>query len=115
MKSILGTTALAALMMGAAVTTVQAGEVAGLWLNEGPLMLLAEGGSDRLMDYRLQREALVSSRPGQDSSQRFVQMIKQQPTAAGSAIEQRDRQTEKSEPSFRSPIWRDRAVYGSPH
>ncbi|BFN28109.1 hypothetical protein PSCT_04438 [Pseudomonas sp. SCT] len=98
MKSILGMTALAALMMGAAVTTVQ-----------------AEGGADRLVNYRLQQEALVSDRASQDSGERFVQLIKEQPTAAGSATEQRDRQMQKQEDSYKSPIHRDRALYGSPH
>lgn len=98
MKSILSTTALAALMMGVAVTTVQ-----------------AEGGSDRPMDYRLQQEALVSNRPSQDSGERFVQLIKEQPTAAGTAIEQQDQPREMSEPSYKSPILKDRALYGSPH
>lgn len=98
MKSILGTTALAALLMGAVVTTVQ-----------------AEGGSDRLLDYRLQQEALMSNRPSEDSGERFVQMLKEQPTAAGGAIEQQDQQNEMLEPSYKSPILRDRELYGSPH
>jgi hypothetical protein len=98
MKSILGMTALAALMMGAAVTTVQ-----------------AEGGSDRLIDYRLQQEALVSNRASQESGERFVQMVKEQPTAAGSASEQQEQQQEMAAPSYRTPILRDRALYGSPH
>lgn len=98
MKSILGMTALAALMMAAAVTTVQ-----------------AEGGSERLTDYRLQQGALLSNRSSQDSGERFVQLIKEQPTAAGSAIGQQDQQNEMLAPSHRSPILKDRALYGSPH
>ncbi|MDM8349474.1 hypothetical protein P8H27_11270 [Pseudomonas sp. sp1636] len=98
MKSILGMTVLAALMMGAAVTTAQ-----------------AEGGSDRLIDYRLQQEALVSNRASQDSGERFAQMVKEQPAAAGTASEQPEQQQEMVEPSYRSPILRDRALYGSPH
>ena len=98
MKSLLGMTALTALMMGAAVTTAQ-----------------AEGGADRLVNYRLQQEMLVSDRASQDSGERFVQLIKEQPTAAGSATEQQDRQDEMSAPSYKSPILKDRALYGSPH
>ncbi|MDM8351170.1 hypothetical protein P8H27_20020 [Pseudomonas sp. sp1636] len=98
MKSILGMTALAALMMAAAVTTVQ-----------------AEGGSDRLMDYRLQQEVLVSNSSSQDSGERFAQIIKEQPTAAGVALEQQGQQNEMLAPSYKSPILRDRALYGSPH
>ena len=93
MKSILGMTALAALMLGATVTTVQ-----------------AEGGSDRLIDYRLQQEALVSDRASQDSGERFVQMVKEQPTAAGTAREQQDQWIEESKRGIR----RDRELYG-PH
>ncbi|MNF43912.1 hypothetical protein D3C85_803750 [compost metagenome] len=92
MKSILGMTALAALMMGAAVTAVQ-----------------AEGGRGRLLDYRLQQEALVSDRSSQDSAERFAQLIEKRPTAAGNAMVQQERRIEKSEPE----ILRDRALYGS--
>ncbi|MDP2780092.1 hypothetical protein [Devosia sp.] len=93
MKSILGMTALAALMMGAAVTTVQ-----------------AEGGSDRLIGYRLQQETLVSDRASRDSGERFVQMLKEQPTAAGTAREQQDQLIEEPKRGIR----RDRELYG-PH
>ncbi|WP_422602213.1 hypothetical protein [Pseudomonas sp.] len=86
MKSILGMTALAALMMGAAVTTVQ-----------------AEGSSGR------QLEALVSDRASRDSAERFSQLIAERPTAAGNAIVQQERRIEKSEPE----ILRDRVLYGS--
>lgn len=105
MTSILHTTALAVLMT-ATVTAVQANE-AGL--------LLAEGGSDLLMDYRLQQEALLSNRASQDSGQRFVQMLEEQPTAAGPALEQQEQQSGASETRFKSPILRDRALYGTPH
>ncbi|MDM8349610.1 hypothetical protein P8H27_11975 [Pseudomonas sp. sp1636] len=106
MKSILHTTALAVLITGA-VTAVQASEATGL--------LLAEGGSERLMDYRLQQEVLLSNSPSQSSGQRFAQMLEEQPTAAGSAFEQQEQQVGASESRFRSPILRDRALYGSPH
>jgi hypothetical protein len=92
MKSIVGMTALAALMMGAAATTVQ-----------------AEGGTGRLLGYHLQQEALVSDRASQDSAERFAQLIEERPTAAGNAIGQQERRIEKSEPE----ILRDRALFGS--
>lgn len=92
MKSILGMTALAALMMGAAVTTVQ-----------------AEGSSGRQLDYRLQPEALVSDRASRDSAERFAQLTEKRPSASGNAIVQQERRLEKSEPE----ILRDRALYGS--
>lgn len=110
MKSILGTTALAALMMGTAVSALQADELSGYRFDEGTQLLLAESGSDRLVDFLLRREALVSERQGQDSDERFAQMIKEQPTAAGPEREQQTQRIEKSEPG----ILRNRALYG-PH
>lgn len=110
MKSILGTTALAALMMGTAVSAVQADELSGYPLGDGSQLLLAESGSDRLVDFFLRREALVSERQGQDSGERFAQMIEEQPTAAGPEREQQTQRIEKSEPG----ILRDRTLYG-PH
>lgn len=112
MKSILGMTALAALMMGTAVTTVLADEASGPWPGEGGQLLLAEGGSDRLVDFFLRREPLVSERQGRDSGERFAQMIEEQPTAAGPEREreQQMQRIEKSEPG----ILRQRVLYG-PH
>ncbi|MDM8349501.1 hypothetical protein P8H27_11405 [Pseudomonas sp. sp1636] len=93
MKTLLSMTALAALMMGAAVTTVQ-----------------AEGGSDRLMDYRLEQQAVVNNRSSQDSGERFAQMIEEQPTAAGP---EREQQTQRIEKSQRG-ILNNRLLFG-PH
>jgi hypothetical protein len=108
MKSILGTTALAALVMGTALATVQADEVSGP--GEGAQLLLAEGGSDRLVDFFLRREPLVSERQGQDSGERFAQMLEEQPTAAGLEREKQMQRIEKSEPG----ILKNRVLYG-PH
>jgi len=110
MKSILSMTALAVLMMGAAVATVQADEVNGPWPRDGALLLLAESGSDRLADFFLRRESLAEQRSSRDSGERFVQMVEEQPTAAGPEREQQTQRIEKSEPG----ILRDRALYG-PH
>lgn len=93
MKTRLSMTALAALMMGVAVTTAQ-----------------AEGGSDRLVDYRLEQQAVVNSRSSQDSAERFVQMTKEQPTAAGPEREQHGQRIEKSQRG----ILQDRVLFG-PH
>lgn len=110
MKSILGMTALAALMMGTAVATVQANEAGGPWSSEGARLLLAEGGSERLVDMVLRRETLVSERQGRDSGERFVQMIEEQPTAAGPEREQQTQRIERSEPA----ILKNRVLY-APH
>ncbi|MDX1369018.1 hypothetical protein [Pseudomonas sp.] len=108
MTLILHTTALAVLMAWT-VTSVQANETG---------LLLAESGSDRLMDYRLQQEALLSNNRSQDSGQRFARMLEEQPTAAGTVLEQKEQKEQQvgaSETRFRSAILRDRALYGSPH
>ncbi|MFZ3206307.1 MAG: hypothetical protein WA161_20905 [Pseudomonas sp.] len=110
MKSILSMTALAALMMGAAVATVQADQVNGPWPRDGAQLLLAESGSDRLADFFLRRESLAENRSSRDSGERFVQMVEEQPTAACPEREQKTQRIEKSEPG----ILRDRALYG-PH
>ena len=110
MKTLLGTTALVALLMGAAVTTVQAGDVSGPWLSEDSPLLLAEDGSDRLVDFFLRREASVTHRPGEDAGERFAQMLEEQPTATGTARERQEQPIEKSEPG----ILKNRVLYG-PH
>lgn len=90
MKSIVGMTALVALITSAAATTVQ-----------------AEGGTGPLLDYQLRQEALGAS---QDSAERFAQLIEERPSAAGNALGQQERRIAQSEPE----MLRDRALYGSP-
>lgn len=93
MKTILSMTALAVLMMSATVTTVQ-----------------AEGGSDRLMDYRMAQQAVANERTSSDSAERFAQMLKDQPTAAGP---EREQQTQRTDTPQRG-ILENRAIFG-PH
>lgn len=115
MNTILQATALAALIMSAGVTTVQADEVVVFALNESPLfplLMLAKGGSDRLTVSRVQREAMASNDSKQGASQRFIQMIEQQPTAAGITLKREDQPVKKS--TLRG-IRADRALYGSSH
>ncbi|MGH8353869.1 MAG: hypothetical protein ACRERY_10135 [Pseudomonas sp.] len=71
--------------------------------------MLAESGSDRLMEYRLQRDALAQSRATSDESERFAQVLKEQPTAAGPQFESEDAQPAIQ---YKSPIHRDRAEQG---
>lgn len=83
--------------------------------NEPSLLLLAEGGSDRLMDYHSQN-ALVRNQPDQPSGERYVQMLKEQPTASGVKPTSEPLQpTTEPEPNFTSPIIRDREEYRSAH
>ncbi|WP_146146896.1 hypothetical protein [Pseudomonas sp. BBP2017] len=78
-------------------------------------LLLAEGGSDRLMDYHLQN-TLVKNQPTPTSSERYVQMLKEQPTASGvNPTSEPLQQTTEPKQNFTSPIIRDREEYRSAH
>jgi hypothetical protein len=113
MKTINSKIVLAALVFGAAVTSAQANESRWLWPEDKPQpMMLAESGSDRLMDYRQYQEALTSQRNRSDSGERFVEMVKERPTAAGAASEEQAEQLDKPKPMYRPPIQRDRELYG---
>lgn len=74
MKSAISTTALSSLLFSLlALTTLQAS---------------AEGGGDRLIQYR---EAQAQrTQTNQDESERFVQLVEEQPTAAGNDVAQED-------------------------
>lgn len=114
MKSIVSMTALTALLIGASVTSAQAGETTGVWFKQAPQVILAEGGSTQLMLHQQRMQELASQRTGADDGERFVQLIKEQPTAAGSAREQQESMKQSEEPRYKSLIQRDRALYG-PH
>jgi len=105
MKTKLCTAALLAWVAGAAAIWAQA--------DEGRSMI-AESGSDRSMEYRQQQETLGNQPAPQDSSERFLRMIREQPTAAGPASESEDEGQKMSEPKpmYRPPIQRDRELYG---
>ncbi len=111
MKTLAGMTVLAALFIGGGVTLAQAGETIGVRFQQAPQFLLAEGGSERLMLRQQGIEELASQRADSADGERFVQLIKEQPTAAGTAREQQDQRLE--EPM--RGIQRDRTLYGSPH
>lgn len=114
MKTLAGMTVLTALLIGGGVTSAQAGEAIAVWFHQAPQFLLAEGGSERLMLQQQYRQELASQRADSDDGERFVQLIKEQPTAAGdTAIEQQHER--QPDASFKSPIHRDRSLYGSPH
>lgn len=113
MKSIAGMTVLSVLsvlLMGASVTSAQAADASGMWFAQGPQLLLAEGGSERLMPQQQRLQAHASQRPVADEGQRFVQLIEENPTAAGHPIVEKrlDRQS-------KSPLHMERGLNGSPH
>ena len=103
MKTTLYQAALTTLLVGMAATSVQADE---------ERLIMAESGSDRAMEYHLQREALANQRGREDSSDRFVQMIREQPTAAGPMTEELSGSMDRPKPAYKSPIQRDREMYG---
>ncbi|BAN47069.1 hypothetical protein [Metapseudomonas resinovorans] len=85
MKSAITTTALSSLLFSiVAFTSMQASSASLQAENQQPLML-AEGGSDRLLQYReMQAQRQQTTR---DDSERFVQLIEEKPTAAGTSNE----------------------------
>ncbi|HBO1414524.1 hypothetical protein [Pseudomonas aeruginosa] len=96
MKAILNRVAVIMLVAGGTVSTV--------W---------AEGGSDYLMNFHLRQQALASQRAEQDTGQRFAQILVEQPTAAGPMTELQSQSIQEPAPTYRSPIYQDRALYGS--
>ncbi|UTW08312.1 hypothetical protein [Pseudomonas benzenivorans] len=75
------------------------------------LLLLAEGGSGRLLEYHSQR--LDGLQGMDDESERFVQMLERKPTAAGPEFDREDRQSIKQpEKQYLSPIHEERSEFG---
>lgn len=89
MKSAIATTALSTLLFSfVALTSFQASSASLQSENQQPLLMLAEGGSDRLIQYRelqAQREQTT-----EDESERFAQLVEEKPTAAGSQVAQEE-------------------------
>ncbi|MCM2317765.1 MAG: hypothetical protein NDI93_00365 [Pseudomonas sp.] len=113
MKAMSIKAALAALLVGTAVNSVQAELGQWVWPEEKPQQLMiAESGSDRLMDYHQQRQSLANQRDRMDSGERFVQMIKEQPTAVGITTDEQSEKMSNPKSMYRPPIQRDRELYG---
>ncbi|MEG1038341.1 MAG: hypothetical protein RSE94_00340 [Pseudomonas sp.] len=78
-------------------------------------LLLAEGGSDRLLNYHFEN-ATARSQFDQNAGERYVQMVKEQPTASGvTTTKEALPQTNELDPRLTSPIIRDREEYRSAH
>lgn len=103
MKTTLRTAALVAWVVGTAAIGVQA--------DEGRTMV-AESGSDRSMEYQQQQKMLGNQPATQDSSEGFLRMIREQPTAAGPSSEDEGKNMSEPKPMYRPPIQRDRELYG---
>lgn len=110
MKTLAGMSVLTALLIGGGVTSVEAGEAVSVGFHQAPQFLLAEGGSERLIRQQHRMEELASQRVDSDEGERFVQLIKEQPTAAGTAREQQGQRIDEP----KRGIQRDRDLYG-PH
>ncbi|WP_271411103.1 hypothetical protein [Pseudomonas sp. Q1-7] len=89
MKSAISTTALSSLLFSlVAMTSMQAFSESLPAAGQQPFLMLAEGGGDRLIQYR---EAQAQRRQTTaDDSERFVQLVEEQPTAAGAAKQAKD-------------------------
>ncbi|MEF9897526.1 MAG: hypothetical protein RR736_00935 [Pseudomonas sp.] len=78
-------------------------------------LMLAEGGSDRLTENYLQRQALAKSQPKQESGATYVQLIKENPTASGNTVDDPLDEMNTTNPRLTDPITRDRDEYRSAH
>ncbi len=83
MKSALTTTAFSSLLFSVvALTSLQAFSASLQSADQQPLLMLAEGGSDRLIHYQeLQAQRMQTT---DDESTRFATLVEEKPTAAGS-------------------------------
>lgn len=84
MKSAITATALSSLLLSVvAFTSSQAFSAALQPADQQPLLMLAEGGGDRLLQYReLQVRGMQTA---DDESERFARLVEDSPTAAGSS------------------------------
>ncbi|MNF43836.1 hypothetical protein D3C85_518600 [compost metagenome] len=103
MKSAITTTALSSLLLSfVALTSLQASSASLPSAGQQPPLMLAEGGGDRLIQYRewqAQRE-----RTTDDESQRFAQLVEEKPTAAGSQVAQEDAESTAPEARYQSRV-----------
>ena len=113
MKVMLNSAIVAAVLLAAAASTSYAESAGGLWPVPAPL-LLAEDGSDRPALHRQWWASQSLQRARGDSEERFARMIKEQPTAAGPDATRSRLRDEKPKPHNKSPLQRDREIYGSP-
>lgn len=109
MKTTLSTTVFSGLL--AVLAAAISGQAVSAPFPTEPFML-AESGSDRLMEYRLLREELAQARATRGESERFAQVLEEQPTAAGPQFESEDAQPLKQALQYKSPILRERAEQG---
>lgn len=118
MKSTFSVTAFSGLLVALAATTSGQATSAPLpSFEQEPAYLLAENGSDRLLQYRMlgneRAQARARGDASGDESQRFTQLLEEQPTAAGPQVEPNDAQPIKGPaPQYKSLIHQQRIEYG---
>ncbi|AYC34062.1 hypothetical protein D3880_17590 [Pseudomonas cavernae] len=107
MKSTFTTAALSGLLLSlATVTSVQAIDA-----GQPPGLLLAENGSEHLGEFHMLREQRIQARENAD--QQFIQMIEEEPSAAGQQYPSEESQPLKQQaPQYRLPIHQQRIEYG---
>ena len=113
MKSMLNSAVVAAVLLAAAASAAHAESAGGPWPVPDPL-LLAEDGSDRPALHRQWWASQSLQRARGDSEERFARMIKEQPTAAGPDAAKSRLRDEQPKSLNKSPLQRDREIYGSP-
>ncbi|WP_137818501.1 hypothetical protein [Pseudomonas sp. 2FG] len=114
MKSTFSTKAFSGLIvMLAATTSGQATSARVPSFEQEPAYLLAENGSDRLLESRMLSNEVAQARTSGDQSQRFTQLLEEQPTAAGPQLEPNEAQSIKGPaPQYKSLIHQQRIEYG---
>ncbi|WP_028629013.1 hypothetical protein [Metapseudomonas resinovorans] len=112
MKSAITTTVLSSLLFSfVALTSLQASSSSLPSASQQPTLMLAEGGGDRLIQYQewqAQREQTTD-----DESERFAQMVEEQPTAAGAQVTQEETESiAKPATRYKSRIHQQKVEYG---
>ena len=113
MNSTLTKTALGGLLLSlAAATSMQATSASLPPASQQPPLMLAESGSDRLVQYR-EMQALRLQARTDDTSERFALMVEEEPTASGPQHSTDEAEPAKlSAPMQNSWIYRQRVEHG---
>lgn len=112
MKSELSATSLSGLLFSiVALTSLQASSASLQPAGQQPFLMLAEGGGDRVIQYQeMQVQRLQTT---DTDSQRFAQLVEEEPTAAGVKVE--DNEVEpvaKPAPRYKSLMHQQRVEFG---
>lgn len=111
MKSSLITTAFSSLLFSfVAVTSLPAVSASLQPAERQPLLMLAEGGGDRLIQYQ---EMQVQRWQTTDTGERFAQLLEEEPTAAGAKLESDElKAVAKPAPEYKSLIHKQKVEFG---